>query len=161
MGNIHLPIKVVVTFRDAKETESSTYIHLLPAVSFADAFTFGEAYASALELASDAQVTGIQIIAESVSDSFNRPPLSSDVYRVGTLIFGTTTPDERWILSIPSLRTETLFSSGPYAGIQIDLTLPSVDTLATAIIDGYSPVTPTGLTGNDISSVIIGLLQIP
>jgi hypothetical protein len=161
MGSIHLPIKVIVGFRDAKETESSTYIHLLPTVSLADALAFGEVYASALELASDAQIIGIQIVAEVVSDSYNHPPSSSDIYRVGTLIFGTTTPDERWILEIPSLRTDLLITSGPYAGIQIDLTLPGAAAVATAIIAGDGTVMPTGLTGNDISNIIIGLLQTP
>jgi hypothetical protein len=158
---IYQPVKILVTFLDAKETPSSTYIWLPVGVSFETGGSFGEGYASALEPASGAKITGLQIIGNTAAAFSGRPPSTSDGSRVGTLIFGTADPDERWILEIPSLRQDLLLTSGPYAGIAIDLTLPAITAIADLIIAGDGTVSPTGLTGNDLSSVITGLLRIP
>jgi len=161
MAWIDRPIRVIVTFRDAKETDSSTYTRVLSSVSFTDAGAFAEAYATALESVSDAQVTGIQIEAQRIQGGFTQPPESSNALRIGALLFGTTDPDERYVLEIPSLRPELLYQTGPYAGVQIDLAQTAIQALATAIIDGDGIVSPMGVTGNDITSIVTGFLRLP
>lgn len=161
MAPIYRPIRVVVTFQDAKGSESSTYTRLLSGTSLDLAGAFAEAYADALELASDAQVTGVQIIAETVYSGYTKPPDSSNVFRTGTLLFTTTNPDERLILEIPSLRLDLLQTIGAYAGIQIDISHATIQALRTAIVDGIGPVAPTGITGNDITGLLLGFLRQP
>ena len=151
MAYLYQPTKVLVTFVDAKETESSTYIRLPHEVSFADAGTFAEVYASALEAASDAKVTNIQIIAEVVCSVGASPLPSSNVHRVGVFIFNTITPGERWILEIPSLRLDLLLTTGLYADIQVDVTTPEISALVASMttgIDGIAPVAPWNLLGD-------------
>ena len=151
MAYLYQPTKVLVTFVDAKETESSTYIRLPHEVSFADAGTFAEVYASALEAASDAKVTNIQIIAEVVCSVGASPLPSSNVHRVGVFIFNTITPGERWILEIPSLRLDLLLTTGLYADIQVDVTTPEISALVASMttgIGGIAPVAPWSVRGD-------------
>jgi hypothetical protein len=158
---IYRPTKVLVRFQDAKGNISGTAVRLLAGVSFDVAGAFAETWADALEPASDAKIIELQIIAETAPAYSGRPGAASDCTRVGTLIFGTADPDERFVLEIPSLKTDLLLTSGPYAGVAIDLTASAIADLAALIIAGDGTVSPTGLTGNDLTNVITGLLRVP
>jgi hypothetical protein len=150
----YLPLKIYVHYQDGKGRVVSPYIRLVTNTTYAPAQTFAAAWADACAGASGAQILGFDIVAEATTLFAGLPAATSDAYRQGVLLFGTTVPGDRCLLEIPSMRADLLLATGEYAGVKIDQTKPEIQALVSMLLNGNGTVTPTGLTGNDLDHLI-------
>jgi hypothetical protein len=103
---------------------------------------------------SGAEVLGYDIVANARSLYANAPGSDSQAHRQGVLLFGTTEPEDRYLVEIPSIKESLLETTGAYAGVKIDVTTPEVQSLVDMLIAGDGTLTPIGITGNDLTTLI-------
>jgi hypothetical protein len=147
------PIRVYFKFRDGKETIASCYVHLLEVETLPLAHSYAAALADAMAGGSGAEVIGFDIQFQA---RYLRPPApasTSDAFRQGILLCGTTVAEDRYLFEIASLRTDLLLTTGEYAGEKIDQTKPEIQALVNLLLTGDGTVAPTGLTGNDLDHI--------
>jgi hypothetical protein len=147
------PIKIYVNLQDGKGSIASAYIRVPIDADFASAQAFAASYANACADASLAEITGVQIVADAKRALPSAPTGTSDVFRQGVILFGTTVAEDRYLFEIPSLRTDLLLTTGEYAGVKIDQTRPEIQTILNLLLNGDGTVTPTGLTGYDLDHI--------
>jgi hypothetical protein len=102
---------------------------------------------------SGAEVIGFDIQFQA---RYLRPPApapTSDAFRQGILLCGTTVAEDRYVFEIASLRTDLLLATGEYAGVKIDQTKPEIQTILNLLLTGDGTVAPVGLTGNDLDHI--------
>lgn len=92
------------------------------------AFDFAYAAVPVMHAISDARVTRISIKYTHVIDAQLDPPVGTDIQRKLLLLLGDGTYFEAILLYAP--KTSILESTGPYAGIRLDMSSPAVQAFA-------------------------------
>lgn len=150
----YLPIRIYVRYRDAKGHIASAYIHVAATTPYAQSFPYANDWADACIPVSGAEVIGHDIVANTKAMATPAPGPGSQAHRQGVLLFGTTEPEDRYIVEIPSIKEELLETTGEYAGVKIDITQPSVQALVDLLIDGNGTLAPIGMAGHDLTTLI-------
>lgn len=148
------PIHIYVHCRDGKGRIASPSIRLGIMLPYAQAEPFAVAWADAMAGASGAEILGFDIVSQVKGLGMDGAAATSDCTRQGVLLFGTTEAEDRYLLEIPSIKQDLLEATGEYAGVKIDITKPAIQNLISLMLDGAGGVSPIGLTGNDLTSLI-------
>jgi hypothetical protein len=93
-------------------------------------FDFAYAALPVLHNISDARVRRISVRYSHLIDSPAEPPAGADIQRKLLLLLGDGTYFEAIMLYAP--KTSIIESSGPYAGIRLDMSSPVVQDFATS-----------------------------
>jgi hypothetical protein len=111
---------------------------------------FALALAQAAESLSDCEIIGVTVTLP-LRPEYSPPALpDSDTSRSGVFIFESVTEGDRFVLPIPSIKTDKLLNTGSWAGIGIDTDDPDVAALIDLIVNGDGTLAPQSYAQNDI-----------
>lgn len=127
-------------FVDNDGAQSTCEINLAVGTAYATALAFAAAWRPLVEQLSDAVCIASDLLIRWTETNAPASGSASDVQRNGVFIFGAAL--EMAALHVPSLDLRVLESTGPYAGIRIDQTRPSVQAFAAALANGLNGVQP-------------------
>lgn len=130
-----------VWFRDNDGAESYCDVNLPGSTSPDSALSFLASWRGMVEALSSAACFEVELFIRFTDSTPPSAASGSSVLRHGVFIFGSD-PDAMAIVRLPSIAPELLESSGPFAGIAIDLAAPGVADLVAALASGLAGVAP-------------------
>lgn len=134
---------IIYRFRDNDGRESTCEVNIAASVSFAAASSFAAALRPILASLVDSVLIWYDLVAQLVEIGSPIPDPASDVRRAGVFVFKTTDiPEDRYVLSLPSIRSNLLMATGDYAGVALDQTNSTVAAFVNAMLDGIDGVSP-------------------
>ena len=137
---------VIYRFRDNDGAESTCALHLAVGVPLDTALSFAAALRPLVAALSDAALITYNLVIKWVETTPGNPDATSRVSRDGVFLFLTSNiPEERYILALPSIRSDLVRADGDFAGIQLDSEAADVAAFTAAMIaglDGVRPVAP-------------------
>jgi hypothetical protein len=120
---------------------------------------FALALAQAAEPLTDCEIIGVTVTLP-LRPEYSPPALpDSDTSRAGVFIFEGVTSGDRFVLPVPSIKTNKLLSSGQWSGIGIDLDDPDVSAFVDLVANGDGTLQPQSYAGNDLLRVTAAYRQ--
>jgi len=127
---------------------------MLYGTTFATAKTYGLSFAQALEKLSDARIVKVSITQSLVMDYTVPATPGSNVARCGVVIFESIIPGDRFLMQLPSIRTDKLeLPPSPWNGININQADEEVSNVLALILTGDGNVAPVSAALNDLATV--------
>lgn len=152
-------IALAYIFRDDDAARGTHTVYVpLAVVGSADLFGVATNYAALLQAVSTCVIEKFIIRHGAYDETYPQPVMGSHHERRCVLLCATAT-DERYVLSVPGLRSTVLAATGPYVGVGLDLTNPQVQALRAAIRDGIGGLhlyTPWGVQLSDLLAGYFG-----
>lgn len=128
MGNAPV-VRICFTFSDRDTNTADIHFYLPFDTPVATVFDFAYGVVPYLHAISDATVTRITVRYAHTIDTPPEPPITSELQRKLLLFLGEE--DSYEALKVPSPRQEIFEDTGPYAGIRLDMSNPTVQAFAT------------------------------
>lgn len=146
MAVVQLQPWVDLVLRDASESEASTSVYVRRGISAAAGLSAVAALRSAVLPASECiPIAGRYVLKFDEHSPAQGGGVASDT---GVFIFDTATTGQYLIIALPGLNPSLVMTTGPGAGVDIDVTKPAIIALIDAIIAGpwcnpfgYAPTT--------------------
>lgn len=152
MALVLRPYHVRLSFIDNDGAESTCSTHIPSSAGAGAGLSFALAWRDLVIPLSDAVNTASDLVINWTETTPAPAGAGANVRRAGTFIF-TTAAGELAAVRVPSIDESLLLTSGPYAGIAIDLAAPDVAAFVSAIADGLGGVQPCDLFLDDLVSV--------
>jgi len=140
-------------FRDNDGAESNCDVNLPAATDLDSALSFLASWRVMVATLSSATCFEVELFIRYVDSTPMTPAMGSSVLRHGVFIFGSE-PSDMAIVRVPSIAPALLESSGPFAGIAIDLAAADVIAAVAALASGLAGVEPCDPFAIDLGDLV-------
>lgn len=155
----HQPIRITIRYRDDSLNVAEARANVAYGSVRAEIESFALALAQVIEPLTDCEVIGLTVTLP-LRPEYSPPALpDSDRSRAGVFIFESVTSGDRFVLPVPSIKTNKLLSSGQWSGIGIDLDDPDVSAFVDLVANGDGTLQPQSYAGNDLLRVTVAYRQ--
>lgn len=134
MAVVQVQPRVELVLRDASNSEASTSVYVRRGISAAAGLSAVADLRSAVIPASGCTpIEGRYVLKFDEHSPANGGGVAADT---GVFVFDTATTGQHLIVALPGLNPSVVMTTGPGAGVDIDVTRPAIVALINAIIAG-------------------------
>jgi hypothetical protein len=136
-------------YRDNDLTDSTCQVNFTPDVDPSTLLSLVSSWRALISAISSAVCVESDVIVRYSDPSQPAAGMASSVKRSGTFIYDNGAAS-LVVLRIPSIRSDLILSSGPYAGIGIDVDNADVMDYVNAVMGGISGISVCDPFGSDV-----------
>lgn len=144
--------RITFYFADDDDATGETRINIAVA-SLNQAVEYGRQLAALLKAVSSCALVKFHVVFTGYDDTPANLPATVDLMRRGVFLYQTS-DSTLYVLKAVSIRPDLLLSTGPYAGVGVDLAQPAIAALAQATVEGIGGVQPCDEWGADLVQLV-------
>lgn len=145
-------------WRDNDGAETFSLLNIGASVDYVSALSWLASFYGISAPMSTALIIGADLLIRYAENTNITSVDTSDTRRQGVFIFGES-PDGLAVVRLPSILESVLMTSGPYAGIEIDQSLPAVAAFVAALTNGIGGVIPCDPMAIDLGDLATAYMQ--
>lgn len=127
---------VGITLLDATASMATMQLNAAQGTPAAAGLAAAGVLRSVVQPATTCRVVAGRFTLTASEQSPAAPAAGGRAWRAGVFIFTTAEPDQYVLISIPGLRSDLVLTTGPGAGVEIDITITAVQDFIAAFIAG-------------------------
>lgn len=121
--------------------------------SLNQAIEYGRQLAALLRPVSSCGLVKFHVVFTAYDETTTDLPTTVDLMRRGVFLYQTS-DSTLSVLKVASIRPDLLLSTGPYAGVGVDLAQPAIAALVQATVEGIGGVQPCDEWGVDLTELV-------
>lgn len=158
MSFIAITQVVRLRWRDNDGAETFSLLNIGAEIDYVSALSMLASFYGLSVPMSTALAIGADLLIRYAENTNITSVSTSDTRRQGIFIFGEA-PDGLAVVRLPSILESMLTTSGPYAGIAIDQSIPAVAAFISALVSGIGGVVPCDPMAIDLGDIAAAYMQ--